>query len=29
MNEFAHQSNRELLKLYTELMAEFRSRGIV
>ena len=29
MNDFAPQSNRELLKLYTELMAELRTRGIV
>lgn len=29
MNDFAPQSNRELLKLYTELMTELRSRGIV
>ncbi len=29
MNDFAPHSNRELLKLYTELMAELRTRGIV
>ena len=29
MIDLASPSNRELLKLYTELMAELRSRGIV
>lgn len=29
MSDFASRSNRELLKLYTELMTELRSRGIV
>jgi hypothetical protein len=29
VNDFSPRSNRELLKLYTELMTELRSRGIV
>ncbi len=29
VNDFTSASNRELLKLYTELMSELRSRGIV